>query len=85
LESFQGETGNKKLNTDAFYQATLMDLVLVDEIGERIAQSVIDFFENNENRVIIERLKHGVQFEVVEIINPNATVKWQKYLWFLGF
>jgi DNA ligase (NAD+) len=34
-----------------------MDLVLVDEIGERIAQSVIDFFENNENRVIIERLK----------------------------
>jgi DNA ligase (NAD+) len=57
------ETVAKKLakhykNIDALSQATLMDLVLVDEIGERIAQSVIDFFENNENRVIIERLKH---------------------------
>jgi DNA ligase (NAD+) len=78
---FVGETVAKKLakhykNIDALSQATLMDLVLVDEIGERIAQSVIDFFENNENRVIIERLKtYGVQFEVVEIINPNATVK----------
>jgi DNA ligase (NAD+) len=53
-----------------------MDLILVDEIGERIAQSVIDFFENQENRIIIERLKSfGVQFEIVEHINPNATDK----------
>lgn len=53
-----------------------MDLILVDEIGERIAQSVIDFFENEENRTIIERLKsYGVQFEIVEKINPNATEK----------
>jgi DNA ligase (NAD+) len=53
-----------------------MDLILVDEIGERIAQSVIDFFENQENRIIIERLKSfGVKFEIVEKINPNATDK----------
>jgi hypothetical protein len=26
--------------------------------GNMETQSVIDFFENNENRVIIERLKH---------------------------
>jgi DNA ligase (NAD+) len=53
-----------------------MELVLVDEIGERIAQSVIDFFENNENKSIIERLKrYGVQFEIIEKINPNATEK----------
>jgi len=57
-------------------QATLMDLILVDEIGDRIAQSVIDFFENQENSIIIERLKkYGVQFEIVEKINPNATDK----------
>jgi hypothetical protein len=31
---------------------------LVDDWEYGIAQSVIDFFENNENRVIIERLKH---------------------------
>jgi DNA ligase (NAD+) len=78
---FVGETVAKKLakhykNIDALSQATLMDLVLVDEIGERIAKSVIDFFENNENRIIIERLKkYGVQFEIIEIINPNATDK----------
>ncbi|HEU4791927.1 MAG TPA: NAD-dependent DNA ligase LigA [Flavobacterium sp.] len=78
---FVGETVAKKLakhykNIDALQQATLMDLILVDEIGERIAQSVIDFFENNENKSIIERLKsYGVQFEIVEKVNPNATEK----------
>jgi DNA ligase (NAD+) len=78
---FVGETVAKKLakhykNIDALQQATLMELVLVDEIGERIAQSVIDFFENSENKIIIERLKgYGVQFEIIEKINPNATEK----------
>jgi DNA ligase (NAD+) len=78
---YVGETVAKKLakhykSIDALRQATLMDLILVDEIGERIAQSVIDFFENQENRIIIERLKSfGVKFEIVEKINPNATDK----------
>jgi DNA ligase (NAD+) len=78
---FVGETVAKKLakhykNIDTLQQATLMELVLVDEIGERIAQSVIDFFENDENKIIIERLKsYGVQFEIIEKINPNATEK----------
>ena len=78
---FVGETVAKKLakhykNIESLSQATLMDLVLVDEIGDRIAQSVIDFFENNENRITIKRLKeYGVQFETVENVNPNATDK----------
>lgn len=78
---FVGETVAKKLakhykSIDALSKATLMDLVLVDEIGDRIAQSVIDFFENQENRIIIERLKkYGIQFEIVEKTNPNATDK----------
>ncbi|MFE3870666.1 NAD-dependent DNA ligase LigA [Flavobacterium sp. ZS1P70] len=78
---FAGETVAKKLakhykSIDALSQAKLMDLVLVDEIGDRIAQSVVDFFENIENRIIIERLKsYGIQFEIVEKINPNATNK----------
>jgi DNA ligase (NAD+) len=76
-----GETVAKKLakhykNIDALRQASLMDLILVDEIGERIAQSVIDFFDNQENQIIIERLKnYGIQLEIVEKINPNATDK----------
>ncbi len=80
---YVGETVAKKLakhykNIDALSQASLMDLILVDEIGERIAQSVIDFFDNQENQIIIERLKnYGIQFEIVEKINPNATDKLQ--------
>lgn len=78
---FVGETVAKKLakhykNIDALSQANLMDLVLVDEIGDRIAQSVIDFFDNLENRIIIDRLKeYEVQFEIRENINPDATEK----------
>ncbi len=78
---YVGETVAKKLakhykNIDALSQASLMDLILVDEIGERIAQSVIEFFENQNNSTIIERLKQfGVQFKIIEKFNPNATDK----------
>ncbi|WP_300569230.1 NAD-dependent DNA ligase LigA [Flavobacterium sp.] len=67
---YVGETVAKKLakhykSIDAIANAGLMELVMVDEIGEKIAQSVIEFFENQENRIIIERLKgFGVQLEV---------------------
>jgi DNA ligase (NAD+) len=78
---YVGETVAKKLakhykNIDALQNAPLMDLILVDEIGEKIAQSVIEFFENQENVKIVERLKQfGVQLELVEKFNPNATEK----------
>jgi DNA ligase (NAD+) len=78
---YVGETVAKKLakhykSIDAIRNASLMDLILVDEIGEKIAQSVIEFFENQENVNIIERLKQfGVQMELVEVHNPNATDK----------
>jgi DNA ligase (NAD+) len=78
---YVGETVAKKLakhykNIEALQNASLTDLVLVDEIGEKIAQSVVDFFDNNENRRIIERLKQfGIQFEIIEKLNPNATTK----------
>jgi len=78
---FVGETVAKKLakhykNIEALSLATLMDLILVDEIGERIAQSVIEFFDNEQNIIIVDRLKsYGVQFEIVEKSNPNATDK----------
>lgn len=76
---FVGETVAKKLakhykTIEALSKANVMDLVLVDEIGERIANSVVEFFENQENRLIIERLNAiGLQFELIEVFNPNAT------------
>lgn len=76
---YVGETVAKKLakhykTIEAIRNASLMDLILVDEIGDKIAQSVVEFFENIENVKIIDRLKEfGVQLEVVEKFNPNAT------------
>lgn len=66
---YVGETVAKKLakhykTIDNLANASLMDLILVDEIGERIAQSVVGFFENEENRKMVERLKgYGIQLE----------------------
>ena len=78
---YVGETVAKKLakhykSIDTLSKATLIDLVMVDEIGDKIAQSVIEFFDNQENQKIIERLKqHSVPLELIEKINPNATHK----------
>ncbi|MDR2224228.1 MAG: NAD-dependent DNA ligase LigA [Flavobacteriaceae bacterium] len=69
---YVGETVAKKLakhykTIDALAVAPLMELIMVDEIGERIAQSVIDFFSSDINKEIIARLKaYGVQFEIEE-------------------
>jgi len=67
---FVGETVAKKLakaykNIDALIMATAEELMGVDEIGQRIAESVVSFFQNEINLDIISRLKvYGVQFEV---------------------
>jgi DNA ligase (NAD+) len=69
---YVGETVAKKLakhykSIDALANASLMDLILVDEIGEKIAQSVIEFFENPENKSTVDRLKSvGVQLTLDE-------------------
>lgn len=59
---FVGETVAKKLakhykNIDNLAAATLEELVQVDEIGEKIAQSIVQWFSVEANRVIVERLK----------------------------
>ena len=76
---FVGETVAKKLakaykNIDALMAATVEDLVAVDEIGTRIAESVKEFFENEKNVDIIARLKsYGVQFQLSEEQLQNQT------------
>ncbi len=76
---YVGETVAKKLakHYKSIHQLThakMEDLVLVDEIGERIAQSVVEFFQNENNLDCIKRLQDfGLQFEMQEIENPNAT------------
>ena len=78
---YVGETVAKKLakhykNIDALSQATIIDLVTVDEIGNRIAESVVDFFASEENRHIIDRLRgFGVQLSLSEEVLANQTEK----------
>jgi DNA ligase (NAD+) len=69
---FVGETVAKKLakhfkNIDALKAATFDELVNVDEIGEKIAISVQQYFLNEEHLKLIERLRTaGLKFEIVE-------------------
>ncbi len=73
---YVGETVAKKLarhfkNIDVLMAASQEELVAVDEIGERIAESVIEFFANQYNMSIVKRLKdYGLQMEVEEGEGP---------------
>ena len=65
---FVGETVAKRLakalgSIDELENASLEKLKNIDEIGEKIAQSLISYFANPANRELIERLKSaGLQF-----------------------
>lgn len=69
---YVGENGTKRLtkhfkNIDNIIKATFEDLLQVEDIGDTVAQSVIEFFKDERNLKIIERLRNaGLQFEVVE-------------------
>lgn len=70
---FVGKTVAKKLaiafkTMDALMSADKEELVGVDEIGERIADSILAYFSEPANIEIIERLRmYGLQFSVVEV------------------
>jgi DNA ligase (NAD+) len=56
--------------------ATFEELIHVDEIGDRIAQSIIDFSSDLGNMQLIDRLKtYGMQLEVSAEILENQTDK----------
>lgn len=67
-----GETVAKKLarhfkSIDNLSKARFEDLVSVDEIGDKIAESVVSFFRNENNILIISRLKGAnLNFEIIE-------------------
>ena len=69
---FVGATVAKRLvrafgNIDNIMNASLEDLKAVDEIGERIAASVVAFFSKDENRILVSRLKDaGVSLVYIE-------------------
>lgn len=69
---FVGETVAKKIarafpSIDLLAAATLDDLIQIDEIGTRIAQSILLYFSNEKNRQLVARLKEaGLKMEADE-------------------
>lgn len=69
---FVGETVAKKVakafrSIEALASANLDDLIHVDEIGEKIAGSIIQYFANEKNRILVERLRQsGLKLEADE-------------------
>ena len=80
---FVGETVAKKLakyfkSIDNLMKASFEELINVDEIGDRIAQSIIDFSSDLRNIQLINRLKvAGIQLEVSQEDLENQTDKLQ--------
>ena len=85
---YVGETVAKKLakhykSIDALMFASMLDLISVDEIGDRIAKSVVEFFSIEANKSIIARLKHyGVQLEISadKLANQTDKLKGQTFV-----
>ena len=67
---YVGETVAKKLakyfeSIDNMLNTSFDELILVDEIGEKIANSILEFASDNDNIQIINKLKeNGVRFEI---------------------
>jgi len=78
---YVGETVAKTLanefkSLDAIKNANVDELISVNEIGERIASSITDYFKNEKNIYLIEKLKEaGVQLESNEPIVNVASNK----------
>ncbi|NNF02373.1 MAG: NAD-dependent DNA ligase LigA, partial [Bacteroidia bacterium] len=78
---FVGDTVAKKLaqhfkSLDALRSASLEDLIDVEDIGERIAESVVSFFKDPYNKRIVSKLeKAGLQFELQESENSKLSDK----------
>lgn len=85
-----GETVAKKLakkfhSIDNLMNASLEELENVEDIGEKIAVSIQEFFAKEKNQIIIQRLKNaGVQMEIGETEKPVSDVLDGKTFLFTG-
>jgi DNA ligase (NAD+) len=67
---FVGQTVAAKLaeyfgSMENLIKATEMDLMMVDEIGDRITESLLEFFADKDNMQIVQRLQDaGLKFEI---------------------
>ncbi len=78
---YVGETVAKKLashykNIDSLLSASYDELIKVDEIGDKIAKSLNDWFSVPNNIEIINRLKqHGIRMEATETKQKSSKLE----------
>ena len=78
---FVGETTAKYLashfgSMDAVMQATQEELLEAEEVGDKIALSIMDYFADEQNRAIIERLRSaGLQFEAEQKVLSSQALE----------
>lgn len=83
---FVGETTAKNLasqfrSVDTLMSATAEELTAADEVGGKIAVSIIDYFADPANRQIIDRLREsGLHFEVGEQERASDTLDGLKFV-----
>ena len=75
---YVGETGAKKIaravgNIDTLMAMTAEQLTQIEDVGPRIAASILGYFAHESNRDIVERLRRaGVQLSVEESDQPKS-------------
>ena len=78
---YVGETVAKKLaahfkSMEAIMNASFEELIAVDEIGDKIAESILAFFAEERNRALINRLSElGLQFQMAEEADTSLSNK----------
>ena len=78
---FVGETTAKYLashfgSMDAVMQATQEELLEAEEVGDKIALSIMDYFADEQNRAIIERLRSaGLKFEAEQKVLASQALE----------
>jgi DNA ligase (NAD+) len=78
---FVGETvakklANKLVDIDTINRASYEELTNIDEIGGKIAESILQYFQDEANQQLVERLKsQGLQFKLHESSLQGRTKK----------
>ena len=75
---YVGESASKTIlkqikSIDELISLDIESLSSIDEIGDKTSSSIVDFFKNNENLSIVNRLKlSGLNF-TKDILSPNSS------------
>lgn len=80
---YVGETTAKKIartvgDIDRLMEMTAEELTQIEDVGVRIAESILEYFSVEENREIVERLRvAGLQFAIAEDVTEGRSDKLQ--------